>query len=222
MFFVYLMGVLRNIKRGVILGGLVGALAGSQYGSVREAYKDVLETDISEKEIDMDHVKDHKKNYKDKETYIATLEEIQNEYDVAKNKLKEYTSLPDSEKKKEAFKDVRNYGHTIKEIDVGFPTSKDGLEGAAKGGVAGAVAGSVLLVGLGARNSRKKKKRKDLSSKLGVFLGLLAGGVGLSLTVESATITGNVIGGLGSTGGIIGILLLIIGIVASFNYFREH
>ena len=45
------MGLLKSLKRGVVIGGLIGTLVGSQYGSVREAYQDVLKTNIDEKSL---------------------------------------------------------------------------------------------------------------------------------------------------------------------------
>jgi len=226
----------------VIFGGLVGALAGSQYGSVREAYEEVLEADIKQKEVVIDYIKDNRKKYADKETYKATLEEIQGEYSAAKEKLAKYESLEDGDQKKEALTDFKNYGLTIKNLEVGL--NPDSFKGAKKGAVAGAVGGVVLLSAAGAMRRKKKKENKydrrsglgkeemkqrsrynkNLERRLSVFLSLLVGGVGLSLVFPnfSGIVTGNVIRSEAySTSGILGIVFLVVGCVGTYFYFKE-
>jgi uncharacterized membrane protein len=73
------------------------------------------------------------------------------------------------------------------------------------------------------RRKKKKAKAKTLEGKLEVFLGLLAGGFGASLVVSNFqnTITGNVIGGVASSGGILGILLVLVGVAGTYFYFKN-
>ncbi len=218
------MSFFKNVKKGVIYGGLVGALAGSQYGSVREAYEEVLEADIKQKETVLDYFKDSKDDFVDRETYKAKIEEIKEEYDAAKEKLEEYEQMDDSGQKKEALTDVKNYGLTFEQMEIGL--NKDSAKGAKKGAAAGAIGGTVLLVGTGAMRKRKKrlKEKRNLESRLSIFFGLLAGGVGLSLVFSnfSGVVTGNVIkSGSYQTSGIIGIVLLVAGCVGSYFYFKE-
>ncbi len=218
------MGILRSLKRGIIIGGLVGALAGSQYGSVRDAYQDVLKADIDQKEAIIDYIKDHKDNYADKKAYLFALEGVKNEYNSSKEKLKEYNNLPDEQKTKKALKDVGNYGLTIKNLEFGLPSSKKNWEGAGKGAIGGAVGGGVLLAGLSARRAIRKKSNKNLEKRVSIFLGLLVGGVGLYLTSSNVLgkITGNVVGNVINVEGIVGILMLLVGIFCSYEYFKEN
>jgi len=63
-------------------------------------------------------------------------------------------------------------------------------------------------------------KETGLVKKLGIFLGLLAGGFGLSMF--SLNLTGNVAGSLAQPKSIVGIILLILGVVGSFFYFKRR
>jgi hypothetical protein len=96
---------------------------------------------------------------------------------------------------------------------------------AAKGEMYGAKAGVVLLLGNSIRRGLKKRKnKKNLERRLSIFLGLLAGGIGLSITFSnfSGIVTGNVINNSNySSSGIIGILLLIAGCIGAYFYFKE-
>jgi hypothetical protein len=131
--------------------------------------------------------------------------------------------MEDSEQKKEALGDIKNYGLTLKELDFGL--SKDSAKGAKKGGMYGAGAGVVLLGGASIRRGLKRRKsKKNLEQRLSIFLGLLAGGIGLSLTFSnfSGVVTGNVIRNANySSSGIIGIILLIAGCIGTYFYFKE-
>lgn len=130
----------------------------------------------------------------------------------------------DSEKRKEALLDIKNYGMTygeLKDSGVNIGNAKP----AAKGGMYGAGTGVILLLGNSIRRGLKKRKnKKNLERRLSIFLGLLAGGIGLSITFSnfSGIVTGNVINNSNySSPGIIGILLLIAGCIGAYFYFKE-
>jgi hypothetical protein len=217
------MGILKSVKRGFIYGGLIGALAGSQFPSIPQAYKEVLEADIKQKEFLIDHIKDNKDKYLDRDTYRATLDEVRSDYNEAKDKLKGYDSLDRDDQKKEALKDIGNYGMTLKEMDFGL--SKQSGKGAKKGAIAGASTGVLLLGGLSVRGAvRKRKEKKSLEKRLSVFLSLIAGGIGVSMVFSnfSGVVTGNVIQtGAYQTSGLFGIFLLVVGCVGSYFYFKN-
>ncbi len=215
------MSVFKNLKRGFVGGALIGALIGSQYGSVREAYEKVLDSNVDEKKIIMDYIKQNKKDYADRNAFNKKYEEAREEYMEAKEELKEYKSLSEDEKKSRAFKDIKNYGVTAKNIEFGLPSSKSRWKGAGKGAVPGGISGVVLAGAATARNvskNRKKKKAKGLESKFFIFLGLLMGGFGLNLI--SSNITGNFISNLIQFQGILGLCFILVGIVSAYFYFK--
>lgn len=65
-----------------------------------------------------------------------------------------------------------------------------------------------------------QKKRGTLEGKVGIFIALLAGGIGLGMV--SSNITGNVISNSTQTNSsLIGVVLLVIGLVGAFFYFKK-
>lgn len=63
-------------------------------------------------------------------------------------------------------------------------------------------------------------RKSNLEKKVTVFLGLLAGGAGLAMV--STRFTGNVISSSAqSSSNLIGVLLLVLGLVGAFFYFRK-
>ena len=72
------------------------------------------------------------------------------------------------------------------------------------------------------RNS-EKSKTKDLTQKLSIFLGLLAGGFGIGLVSLKSSFTGNVVGGSNAfSASSIGVILVIAGLIGAFFYFKKR
>jgi hypothetical protein len=216
------MGVIKKLAYLSLAGALAGGVVGSQHDSIPEAYKYILEKDYNGKvERTLDYLKD---GYESGKIYAPEFKKeygkLNNETEKAKEKLEKYEKLPEGKQTVRAITDIKNFGLTFKEADFDIPKNKGDWQETGKGATRGAGAGA----GLGILASiLGRRKKKNLESKFSIFLGVLLGGVGISMISSnlSNNITGNVIGNLSQTSGIVGIILLLTGILGTYFYFRK-
>lgn len=216
------MGFGRKLLYTALVFGALGGVAGTQEGTVPKAYEKALKYNIEDTREEYNDAKNKDKKYfsvdKDYERYLADKEK---NYFNAKKDFEKYENASDLKKKAIAWSDVKKYEDTFKKYYKGnvVPKGKDGWEDTKKGAATGAGVGA----GLAIASAIRKRRRRNISNKFFVFLGLLCGGAGISIITSnfSGDITGNVIGSSSNPLSIIGIVLLFVGIAGTYLHFRK-
>jgi len=225
------MGIVKKVKNAALItiaAGIIGGGVGSQINAINKSYREVLLNNRNYIEHQLKDEYGGKFTRKIKGAYNSVMGKSEDKKEVALNLayqeadkvLNQYDNLPSSKKNLKAVSDISHWGDIIHYLSVDIPTNSEDIGNTATGGKAGAATGGALYVGLAASKAlRRRKKKKGLEKKVAVFISLILGGA--SLVFMAPRITGNVVGGLSQSQGVLGVGSFILGIIGTYFYFKD-